>query len=50
MSDSNGPKVPKCKVILLGDCGVGKTSIIFLFIYCDFYSNGPSSIGSSYLN
>ena len=44
----DGPKVPGCKVVLLGDSGVGKTCIISRYISGAFDSNAPSTNGASY--
>ena len=48
MSDSNGPKVPGCKVVLVGESGVGKTCIISRFISGGFDFNVTSTNGASY--
>ena len=48
MSDSNGPKVPGCKVVLVGESGVGKTCIISRFISGAFDFNVSSTNGASY--
>ena len=48
MSDSNGPKVPGCKVVLVGESGVGKTCIISRFISGAFDFNVTSTNGASY--
>ena len=48
MSDSNGPKVPGCKVVLVGESGVGKTCIISRFISGGFDFNVSSTNGASY--
>ena len=48
MADSNGPKVPGCKVVLVGESGVGKTCIISRFISGAFDSNVSSTNGASY--
>ena len=37
-----------CKLVLLGDSGVGKTSIISQYISGAFYNNTPSTNGASY--
>ena len=37
-----------CKLILLGDSGVGKTCIISRYISGTFYNNTPSTNGASY--
>ena len=44
----DGPKVPGCKVVLLGDSGVGKTCIISRYISGSFDSNSASTNGASY--
>ena len=41
-------KVPGCKVVLLGDSGVGKTCIISRYISGEFQSNIASTNGASY--
>ena len=43
-----GSKVPGCKVVLLGDSGVGKTCIISRYISGTFESNSASTNGASY--
>ena len=48
MADSNGPKVPGCKVVLVGESGVGKTCIISRFISGAFDFNVTSTNGASY--
>ena len=45
---SQGPKVPGCKVVLLGDSGVGKTCIISRYISGTFEANSASTNGASY--
>ena len=45
---NQGPKVPGCKVVLLGDSGVGKTCIISRYISGTFESNTASTNGASY--
>ena len=45
---SNQAKVPGCKVVLLGDSGVGKTCIISRYISGTFESNTASTNGASY--
>ena len=46
--EGQGPKVPGCKVVLLGDSGVGKTSIISRYITGAFEKNKASTNGASY--
>ena len=41
-------KLPQCKVVLLGDSGVGKTCIISRYISGSFDSNSASTNGASY--
>ena len=41
-------KFPQCKVVLLGDSGVGKTCIISHYISGSFDSNSASTNGASY--
>jgi len=48
MADGNGPKVPGCKVVLVGESGVGKTCIISRFISGAFDFNVSSTNGASY--
>ena len=48
MADNNGPKVPGCKVVLVGESGVGKTCIISRFISGAFDFNVSSTNGASY--
>ena len=48
MSDNDGPKPPNCKVVLLGDSGVGKTCIISRYISGQFDENSASTNGASY--
>ncbi len=48
MADNNGPKVPGCKVVLVGESAVGKTCIISRFISGAFDSNVSSTNGASY--
>ena len=43
-----GPKIPGCKVVLLGDSGVGKTCIISRYIQGTFMKNCNSTNGASY--
>ena len=45
---STGRKPPCCKVVLLGDSGVGKTCIISRYISGAFDQNSPSTNGASY--
>ena len=45
---NQGPKVPGCKVVLLGDSGVGKTCIISRYISGTFEANSASTNGASY--
>ena len=42
------PKVPGCKVVLIGESGVGKTCIISRYITGSFDSNTTSTNGASY--
>ena len=37
-----------CKVILVGEAGVGKTCIIVRFINNEYYENAPSTTGANY--
>ena len=46
--EGQGPKVPGCKVVLLGDSGVGKTCIISRYISGSFDKNITSTNGASY--
>ena len=46
--EGQGPKVPGCKVVLLGDSGVGKTCIISRYITGAFEKNKASTNGASY--
>ena len=46
--NNQGPKVPGCKVVLLGDSGVGKTCIISRYISGTFEANSASTNGASY--
>ena len=46
--DGQGSKVPGCKVVLLGDSGVGKTCIITRFVSSSFDANMTSTNGASY--
>ena len=41
-------KVPGCKVVLLGDSGVGKTCIISRYILGSFDKNSPTTNGASF--
>jgi small GTP-binding protein len=45
---SSQRKPPCCKVVLLGDSGVGKTCIISRYISGAFDQNSPSTNGASY--
>lgn len=45
---SQGAKAPGCKVVLLGDSGVGKTCIISRYISGTFDGNSASTNGASY--
>lgn len=47
MSDGDS-KVPGCKVVLLGDSGVGKTCIISRYISGTFDENSATTNGASY--
>ncbi|OMJ82513.1 hypothetical protein SteCoe_16802 [Stentor coeruleus] len=38
------------KIIMLGDLGVGKSSIVVRFVTGNFQSNGEATIGSSYMS
>ena len=50
MSDnSNSSDKNEIKIILLGDAGVGKTSIILRYYKNEFLSNNISTIGASYI-
>ena len=46
--EGQGSKVPGCKVVLLGDSGVGKTCIISRYISGSFEKNITSTNGASY--
>ena len=46
--EGQNPKVPGCKVVLLGDSGVGKTCIITRFVSSSFEQNMTSTNGASY--
>ena len=46
--EGQGPKVPGCKVVLLGDSGVGKTCIISRYISGSFEKDIASTNGASY--
>ena len=46
--EGKGPKVPGCKVVLLGDSGVGKTCIISRYIQGTFEKNCTSTNCASY--
>ena len=49
MSSNEGDqKIPQCKVVLLGDSGVGKTCIISRYISNSFDANSVSTNGASY--
>ena len=49
MSANDGDqKIPQCKVVLLGDSGVGKTCIISRYISNTFDANSASTNGASY--
>ena len=48
MADNDGSKPPSCKVVLLGDSGVGKTCIISRYISGQFDENTASTNGASY--
>jgi small GTP-binding protein len=49
MSESDGgKKAPGCKVVLLGDSGVGKTCLISRYISGVYDSNSASTNGASY--
>ena len=48
MTDGDGKNKPQCKVVLLGDSGVGKTCIISRYISGSFDSNSASTNGASY--
>ena len=44
----NKSNIPQCKVVLLGDSGVGKTCIISRYISGQFDENSASTNGASY--
>ena len=46
--DGSDSKVPGCKVVLLGDSGVGKTCIISRYISGSFDDNSATTNGASY--
>ena len=46
--EGQNPKVPGCKVVLLGDSGVGKTCIITRFVSSQFEEHLTSTNGASY--
>ena len=46
--ETQDSKVPGCKVVLLGDSGVGKTCIISRYISGSFDENSASTNGASY--
>ena len=48
MATPSSRKPPCCKVVLLGDSGVGKTCIISRYISGAFDHNSPSTNGASY--
>ena len=48
--NSKGPKVPGCKIVLLGDSGVGKTCIISRYLRGSYDSNTTSTNAASYGN
>ena len=48
MTDNDPSKPPNCKVVLLGDSGVGKTCIISRYISGNFDPNSASTNGASY--
>ena len=48
MTTEGEGKLPQCKVVLLGDSGVGKTCIISRYISGSFDSNSASTNGASY--
>jgi GTPase SAR1 family protein len=45
--NNNLPAIP-CKVVLLGESGVGKTSIISRYVNNTFHSNFIPTMGSCY--
>ena len=47
---SKGPKVPGCKIVLLGDSGVGKTCIISRYLRGCYDPNTTSTNAASYGN
>ena len=47
MQNSNGEGI-EVKIILLGESGVGKTCIINRYINNEYYSDNPSTLGSSF--
>ncbi len=46
--EKQGPKVPGCKVVLVGESGVGKTCIISRYISGSYNDNSPTTNGASY--
>ena len=47
-NDSNTDGIDVCKVVLLGESYVGKTSIISRFVYDFFQENSITTTGASY--
>ena len=46
--EDKGPKIPGCKVVLLGDSGVGKTCIISRYVSEAYDKNVASTNGANY--
>ena len=46
--ETKAPKVPTCKVVLLGGPGVGKTSLINRFMYEQFSRDYETTVGIDY--
>ena len=46
--EDQGPKVPGCKVVLVGESGVGKTCIISRYISGSYNDNSPTTNGACY--
>ena len=43
-------EIPKIKVVLLGDTGVGKTSILYQFVYKRFDKSTGATLGAMFLS
>ena len=48
--DNNDDSIKQCKLVLVGECGVGKTCITSRFIKDEFNYNEPSTMAASFVS